>query len=184
MMLNMFMYLVIFIDFILIILILLPSNLYKFHPLLLSLILIFYIIFLVIKMNFFTNSYWYSYMLFLVMVGGLMILFMYFTSLMNNELFIFNYLYYIYFYLKFLFILMLIYFYIKYNILNIFFEYMEILNFNNLINNNQIFYFKNLMMIFFMDMNLYMLFYLFLMMICSVLICMKTLIPLRQMFNK
>nr|AMW67953.1 NADH dehydrogenase subunit 6 [Stenobiella sp. YW-2016] len=35
-------------------------------------------------------TYWFSYILFLIMIGGMLVLFIYVTSLASNELFIFN----------------------------------------------------------------------------------------------
>nr|QKZ95164.1 NADH dehydrogenase subunit 6 [Habrobracon hebetor] len=181
-----FIYFFMFFDFILIMIMILPSNLYSFHPLTLNIILIFYIIIFTLKMNFLLNSYWYSYILFLLMIGGLMILFMYFTSLMNNELFYFKLEFNIYQILKILFLLNLLYFMMKeLNYLFYFMNmnYFEMKKFNLFLYFENINLFKNLFMDFSLSLNLYMIMYLFFIMLCSVLICNKIMIPLRQLLK-
>nr|YP_010411518.1 NADH dehydrogenase subunit 6 [Euurobracon yokahamae]UJJ81893.1 NADH dehydrogenase subunit 6 [Euurobracon yokahamae] len=174
-----------FMDFILIFMMILPSNLYNFHPLMLGLILIFYIIFITFKMNMILNNYWYSYILFLVMIGGLMILFMYFISLTNNELFYFKLKYNLYQMLKFLMILILI-FYMIYNwsmnyIYNL--NYFEMISLMNYFEFNYLILLKNLMMDYFLKLNLFMIIYLFFTMVTIVIICNKIKLPLRQMIE-
>nr|WPS67087.1 NADH dehydrogenase subunit 6 [Systasis sp. 1 HHL-2023a] len=61
-----------------------PAQYKKIHPILMSLILLLMTIFMSISMSMFLSSHWFSYIMFLIMVGGLMILFMYFTSFSNN----------------------------------------------------------------------------------------------------
>nr|YP_010987392.1 NADH dehydrogenase subunit 6 [Anagyrus galinae]WON65607.1 NADH dehydrogenase subunit 6 [Anagyrus galinae] len=60
-------------------------NLFKlFHPMIMGIILLFYSIFSSINISIFLNNSWFSYIMFLVMIGGLMILFLYFTSFIDN----------------------------------------------------------------------------------------------------
>nr|WNV65532.1 NADH dehydrogenase subunit 6 [Cyanopterus ninghais] len=171
-------------DLIMIMIMILPSNLYYFHPLTMGLLLILYVIIITFKMNFILNNYWYSYILFLVMVGGLMILFMYFTSLMNNELFYFKLKYNIFHMMKLMiYSFFFIYMILSNNYLNYILNmnYFEMKNFNYFFEFNSNNMYKNLMMDFSLSMNLYMIIYLFLMMVSVVIICNKTKIPLRQM---
>nr|YP_003204692.1 NADH dehydrogenase subunit 6 [Evania appendigaster]ACL36009.1 NADH dehydrogenase subunit 6 [Evania appendigaster] len=53
-------------------------------PLLAGTSLMLYNVYTIIQMNMFTVNFWYSYITFLIMVGGLMIMFMYFSSLSSN----------------------------------------------------------------------------------------------------
>nr|YP_010350254.1 NADH dehydrogenase subunit 6 [Virgulibracon endoxylaphagus]UOK09634.1 NADH dehydrogenase subunit 6 [Virgulibracon endoxylaphagus] len=175
------------IDMMMFMLMMLPSNLFNFHPLTLSLILCFYLIFLTFKLNLMTNSFWYSYILFLVMIGGLMILFMYFTSLMNNELFFLKLKYNMNLILKMIILfIVLTLFYKEYKFIYYYlsFNYFELKNFILFFNFNYKNLFKNLMMDYSMMMNMYMIMYLFLIMLCMVTICNKISFPLRQMLMK
>nr|AHA52510.1 NADH dehydrogenase subunit 6 [Euurobracon breviterebrae] len=171
------------VDFMLIFIMILPSNLYYFHPLTLGLILVFYVMVIAFKMNFMLNSYWYSYILFLVMIGGLLILFLYFTSLTNNELFFFQIKFNLYQSLKFMFILILFYFFLKFYWMNYIYQmnYYELVVLSDLKNFDLMILFKNLMMDYFLSLNIYMIIYLFFMMVSVVVICGKVGSPLRQL---
>nr|YP_010555738.1 NADH dehydrogenase subunit 6 [Eupelmus anpingensis]UYR45767.1 NADH dehydrogenase subunit 6 [Eupelmus anpingensis] len=61
-----------------------PSYNYNFHPLFYGIILFLYTLFTLINMslNFLNN--WFSYITFLILIGGLMIIFLYFTSFISN----------------------------------------------------------------------------------------------------
>nr|AHA52497.1 NADH dehydrogenase subunit 6 [Cardiochiles fuscipennis] len=168
-------------DFMLIFIMILPSNLFKFHPFNLCLFLIIYVILVCIKMNYLIANFWYSYILFLIMIGGVMVLFMYFTSISSNEEFFFNYKYILYWLLKmfFFFIVCLCsMFYIFKFSLSV--DNYEILSFINSLS-EQKFSLKNLYMNVTMDKNFFMMIYLFLTMTCSILICTIFKIPMRQM---
>nr|YP_003734790.1 NADH dehydrogenase subunit 6 [Spathius agrili]ACJ06264.1 NADH dehydrogenase subunit 6 [Spathius agrili] len=170
-------------DMMLMLVMLYPSNLFKFHPLVLSILLIFYVMILSFKMNFVAGYYWYSYILFLVMIGGLMILFMYFTSLSNNQLFYFDKNYYKYLYVKiFILMMLMLMFFKKFDYMELlyWFNYSEIFEFLNIFEFFKKDYYKNLMINYSMDLNMFMIMYLFFTMICCVLICLKFSIPLRQ----
>nr|AXS65227.1 NADH dehydrogenase subunit 6 [Cerambycidae sp. 8 KM-2017] len=60
------------------------------HPLSLGLILLFQTIFSSLIIGQMNLNYWFSYILFLVMIGGMLILFIYMTSIASNEQFNFS----------------------------------------------------------------------------------------------
>nr|WNX95662.1 NADH dehydrogenase subunit 6 [Chlaenius rufifemoratus bimaculatus] len=60
------------------------------HPLSMGLILLIQTLLVSMISGLFSYSYWYSYILFLVMIGGMLVLFMYMTSLASNEMFNFS----------------------------------------------------------------------------------------------
>nr|QRV62499.1 NADH dehydrogenase subunit 6 [Hydroporus melanarius] len=57
------------------------------HPMSMGLILMIQTILIVLITGFYSYSFWFSYILFLIMIGGMLILFMYMTSLASNEKF-------------------------------------------------------------------------------------------------
>nr|UHJ18875.1 NADH dehydrogenase subunit 6 [Psyttalia incisi] len=173
-MMNMF----IFLNFLMIIFMIIPTNYYTFHPLLMVLMLVFFTIIMCIKINYLFNNFWYSYILFLVMIGGLIILFMYFTSLINNQLFYFKKKKIMYMILKFLnlFVMYMMFMFMK----SLIYMDFELINLNNYLKFTELDMFKNMFMDYTFDLMIYMMLYLFLVMICSVMICTKVMIPLRQ----
>nr|WVD73158.1 NADH dehydrogenase subunit 6 [Monolepta cavipennis] len=60
------------------------------HPLSCGLILLIQTIFTTIMSGMMNFNYWYSYILFLIMIGGMLILFIYMTSIASNEKFTFK----------------------------------------------------------------------------------------------
>nr|WKV24923.1 NADH dehydrogenase subunit 6 [Hermetia illucens] len=60
------------------------------HPLAMGLMLLIQSFFTCLITGLMFNSFWYSYILFLVFLGGLLILFIYVTSLASNEMFTFS----------------------------------------------------------------------------------------------
>nr|QRV62373.1 NADH dehydrogenase subunit 6 [Boreonectes macedonicus] len=60
------------------------------HPMSMGLVLMIQTISIAMITGFYSLSFWFSYMLFLIMVGGMLILFMYMTSLASNEKFKFS----------------------------------------------------------------------------------------------
>nr|QUV75324.1 NADH dehydrogenase subunit 6 [Nebria ingens riversi] len=60
------------------------------HPMSMGLILLIQTILITLISGMFSYSYWFSYILFLVMIGGMLILFIYMTSLASNEMFNFS----------------------------------------------------------------------------------------------
>nr|ARH54010.1 NADH dehydrogenase subunit 6 [Stomis pumicatus] len=66
------------------------SFLFLKHPLSMGFILLIQTLLISLMSGLFSYSYWFSYILFLVMVGGMLILFIYMTSLASNEMFNFS----------------------------------------------------------------------------------------------
>ena len=60
------------------------------HPLSIGLALITQTLFLSLFTGIYTSIFWFSYSLFLIFIGGILILFIYITSLASNETFIFS----------------------------------------------------------------------------------------------
>nr|YP_010282301.1 NADH dehydrogenase subunit 6 [Layahima valida]UHA57015.1 NADH dehydrogenase subunit 6 [Layahima valida]UHM24964.1 NADH dehydrogenase subunit 6 [Layahima valida] len=60
------------------------------HPLAMGLMLLIQTIIISLACGLFTYSYWFAYILFLIMLGGMLVLFIYVTSLASNELFSFS----------------------------------------------------------------------------------------------
>nr|QZP41143.1 NADH dehydrogenase subunit 6 [Geoscapheus dilatatus]QZP41156.1 NADH dehydrogenase subunit 6 [Geoscapheus dilatatus] len=58
------------------------------HPLAMGLILLIQTIMISMITGLSTQSFWFSYVLFLIFIGGMLILFIYITSLASNEMFI------------------------------------------------------------------------------------------------
>nr|YP_010535347.1 NADH dehydrogenase subunit 6 [Morimospasma tuberculatum]UYB77598.1 NADH dehydrogenase subunit 6 [Morimospasma tuberculatum]WEY30156.1 NADH dehydrogenase subunit 6 [Morimospasma sp.] len=61
------------------------------HPLSFGLILLFQTISIALMTGMMNFNYWFSYIIFLVMIGGMLILFIYMTSVASNEKFKFSY---------------------------------------------------------------------------------------------
>nr|YP_010713141.1 NADH dehydrogenase subunit 6 [Cadrema minor]WDA94020.1 NADH dehydrogenase subunit 6 [Cadrema minor] len=57
------------------------------HPLAMGLTLLFQTIFISIITGLITKTFWFSYILFLIFLGGMLVLFIYVTSLASNEMF-------------------------------------------------------------------------------------------------
>nr|ADK97578.1 NADH dehydrogenase subunit 6 [Peripatoides sp. DVL-2010] len=60
------------------------------HPLMMGLMIMIKVVLICIIIGIYSMSFWYSYMLFLIFLGGLLVLFIYISSLTENELFIFQ----------------------------------------------------------------------------------------------
>nr|AML26021.1 NADH dehydrogenase subunit 6 [Staphylinidae sp. BMNH 1274245] len=60
------------------------------HPMTMGLTLLIQTICISLMSGMINLNFWFSYMLFLIMVGGLLVLFMYMTSIASNELFKFS----------------------------------------------------------------------------------------------
>nr|APX39963.1 NADH dehydrogenase subunit 6 [Chilotomina oberthuri] len=61
------------------------------HPLTLGLILLFQTILIALYSGIMNMNFWFSYIVFLIMVGGMLVLFTYMTSIASNEKFSFSY---------------------------------------------------------------------------------------------
>nr|YP_010835999.1 NADH dehydrogenase subunit 6 [Rhabdiopteryx christinae]WGC89518.1 NADH dehydrogenase subunit 6 [Rhabdiopteryx christinae] len=57
------------------------------HPLAMGMMLLLQTLVICLLTGFMTQSFWFSYILFLVFLGGLLVLFIYVTSLASNEMF-------------------------------------------------------------------------------------------------
>nr|WJR82121.1 NADH dehydrogenase subunit 6 [Amphimallon sp.] len=60
------------------------------HPMSMGFMLLIQTIIIALTMGYFNLNFWYSYILFLVMIGGMMVLFIYMTSVASNEKFMFS----------------------------------------------------------------------------------------------
>nr|YP_010472507.1 NADH dehydrogenase subunit 6 [Nipponoharpalus discrepans]UVG42131.1 NADH dehydrogenase subunit 6 [Nipponoharpalus discrepans] len=56
------------------------------HPLSMGLILLIQTLLISLMSGLFTYSYWFSYILFMIMIGGMLVLFIYMTSMASNEM--------------------------------------------------------------------------------------------------
>nr|QNP10068.1 NADH dehydrogenase subunit 6 [Ochthebius peisonis] len=64
--------------------------LFMMHPLSMGITLLMQTIMISLITGFLNFNYWFSYILFLIMIGGMLVLFMYMTSVASNEKFKFN----------------------------------------------------------------------------------------------
>nr|YP_010132052.1 NADH dehydrogenase subunit 6 [Hamaxiella brunnescens]QQD89786.1 NADH dehydrogenase subunit 6 [Hamaxiella brunnescens] len=60
------------------------------HPLSMGLMLLIQTLLMSLMLGLMTKSFWFSYILFLVFIGGMLVLFIYITSLSSNEMFKFS----------------------------------------------------------------------------------------------
>nr|AXS66267.1 NADH dehydrogenase subunit 6 [Bostrichoidea sp. 2 KM-2017] len=60
------------------------------HPLSMSLVLLIQTLSITMSSGMMNISFWYSYIMFLIMIGGMLVLFMYMTSIASNEKFKFS----------------------------------------------------------------------------------------------
>nr|YP_010264242.1 NADH dehydrogenase subunit 6 [Lucanus prometheus]UIN24754.1 NADH dehydrogenase subunit 6 [Lucanus prometheus] len=60
------------------------------HPLSLGILLLSEVLLIVLAAGLSTPSYWFSYLMFLIMIGGMLVIFMYMTSVASNEKFRFS----------------------------------------------------------------------------------------------
>nr|YP_010277833.1 NADH dehydrogenase subunit 6 [Cataglyphis aenescens]UHY95037.1 NADH dehydrogenase subunit 6 [Cataglyphis aenescens] len=63
----------------------LMSNISMIHPIIMMIILLIYSSIICLNLSFWKSNYLYSIMLFLIMISGLLIIFLYFSSLISNE---------------------------------------------------------------------------------------------------
>nr|AXS65848.1 NADH dehydrogenase subunit 6 [Histeroidea sp. 3 KM-2017] len=88
------------------------------HPVSMGMILMMQVVMIALVTSIMINNFWFSYILFLVMIGGMMILFMYMTSVASNEKFKLSYMNMF----KMFIICMTIYFLNKFEYLEVFFN--------------------------------------------------------------
>nr|AMP43778.1 NADH dehydrogenase subunit 6 [Rhagio sp. KW-2016] len=60
------------------------------HPLAMGLVLLMQTLLICLITGLFTKTFWFSYILFLIFLGGMLVLFIYVTSLASNEMFSFS----------------------------------------------------------------------------------------------
>nr|ACJ69609.1 NADH dehydrogenase subunit 6 [Schlettererius cinctipes] len=153
------------------------------NPLYLGIHLFFLTIFMMITMSMQYNSYFISFIMFLIMIGGLLIMFLYFTAISSNSIFIFDKNFYMSMIMKImlLMILMMMLMYkIDPNLTN---EFQEIMfyNINNFsitekLNSNML---TNLFNYPTMNMSIFMMMYLIFTLLTVVKICIKINVPIR-----
>nr|AZL93357.1 NADH dehydrogenase subunit 6 [Pamphilius sp. ZJUH_2016023] len=61
------------------------------HPLSMSILLLIYTLLICLYIGMMSKTFWFSYILFLIMLGGMMVLFMYMTNMFSNEFFNINF---------------------------------------------------------------------------------------------
>nr|APX40223.1 NADH dehydrogenase subunit 6 [Psylliodes heydeni] len=148
------------------------------HPLSCGLMLLVQAILTALISGLMNYNFWYSYILFLIMVGGMLILFIYMTSIASNEKFKFNKKLMIIMLISFIILIMLIM--IDKFYLNYFIEIQDMKPMNSEFNNNmslkKYFNFPNFSLMFMMII------YLFVTLIAVVKITNNTYGPLRQKF--
>nr|UXW88388.1 NADH dehydrogenase subunit 6 [Coccinella septempunctata] len=144
------------------------------HPLSLGFNILIHTILTSILMGMLSTNFWFSYILMLIMIGGLLVLFIYMTSIASNEKFKFNYKLLIFMIMIFTLILIYFMFYNKFlfnmNLSN------ELINMNNFnLNLNKFITFPN------SNIFIIIMFYLLVAMIAIVKISKTNFGPLRQM---
>nr|AXS66509.1 NADH dehydrogenase subunit 6 [Coleoptera sp. 26 KM-2017] len=101
------------------------------HPLSMGMILLMQTIIISLMTGNFCVNFWFSYIIFLIMIGGMLILFIYMTSIASNEKFKMNF--------KFIFLFSIMFIMLMLNFNN---QFNFLLNLNTLtsdmINNNQV----------------------------------------------
>nr|AMW68031.1 NADH dehydrogenase subunit 6 [Drepanepteryx phalaenoides] len=146
------------------------------HPLSMGIIVILQTLIIALLCGWISYSYWFSYILFLTMIGGMLILFIYMTSLASNEMFKFK----INFFIKNLILMILgMTFMFYYDNFFCNFKNFETMMFNNMENENLI----NLLKLYnnpTMNITILLINYLFLTLIIVVKITNINYGPLRQ----
>nr|YP_010626009.1 NADH dehydrogenase subunit 6 [Inocellia fulvostigmata]WBK02768.1 NADH dehydrogenase subunit 6 [Inocellia fulvostigmata] len=140
------------------------------HPLIMGFLLIIQTLLISLITGFINNLFWFSYILFIIMIGGMMILFIYMTSLASNEKYYFSSSFFFsnFFLLSMMIMLLIIIDPFYFNYINLNNEKSIILNLNKLYNLNS----KNITLI--------TIIYLLFTLITVIKITNKNLGPLRQ----
>nr|ATN41125.1 NADH dehydrogenase subunit 6 [Endopterygota sp. 25 LC-2017] len=108
------------------------------HPLTMGIILLFQTLLSCILTGIISKSFWFSYILFLVFIGGMLILFIYMASLASNEKINFSLFTFMKFFIFIYSIIMIISLFDKYYISTFFNNEEMIINLNFLINENHL----------------------------------------------
>nr|YP_010729932.1 NADH dehydrogenase subunit 6 [Parnassius hardwickii]WEF74842.1 NADH dehydrogenase subunit 6 [Parnassius hardwickii] len=106
------------------------------HPLSMGLMILFQTLLTCLLSGMLINTYWFSYILFLVFLGGLLVLFIYVSSIASNEMFFNNF--YMKLILTFTFLMSI----------SLSYMYMYNMNWLNFMNNYEMNNFKNLFIFF------------------------------------
>lgn len=80
------------------------------HPLAIGVILLVQTFFICILAGILTKTFWFSYVLFLIFLGGILVLFIYVTSLASNEIFNFSTKLFIFTMISFVLLILITYF--------------------------------------------------------------------------
>lgn len=166
-------------NLIIILILIFPSKINNFHPITLLIILIIITLIICLKINFLIYS-WIPIILFLIIIGGLIIIFIYITSLRNNEFFNINFNFFLINLIKILpLIILIIYLIIIFNFILLNFNF-ESFNLFNFLNNK----YYNIINILYKEIynktSYFIILYLYFTIICIINICYKFKAPLRQ----
>nr|ALO70309.1 NADH deshydrogenase subunit 6 [Astenus lyonessius] len=143
------------------------------HPLSMGLILLIQTIIISMITSTLSLNYWFSYILFLIMIGGMLVLFIYMTSVASNELFKFSY---NLMNISIMIMILMFILYFNYNYMYMNFEFNINNNFNNNFMFNKFINFPSNLIMFMMII------YLFITLIAVVKITNMNYGPLRQKF--
>nr|YP_010944519.1 NADH dehydrogenase subunit 6 [Chilocorus rubidus]WMB96367.1 NADH dehydrogenase subunit 6 [Chilocorus rubidus] len=148
------------------------------HPLSMGILILTQTILICLNMGFMSVNFWFSYILILVMIGGLLILFIYMTSIASNEKFLFS----MKLFMMFMIILTMLILFMKMDFKTNNFFNKNILTQNIILNDN--FYYSMSKFYIFPSMKILIMIILYLLitMIAVVKICKTSNGPLRQMF--
>lgn len=101
------------------------------HPLAIGIVLIIQTLVISLIIGLISKTFWFSYVLFLIFLGGILILFIYITSLASNELFFFSIKYFFTILISTIFVFLTILMLDK-NIIYFYLENLEMKSINNL----------------------------------------------------
>nr|ARH54530.1 NADH dehydrogenase subunit 6 [Ocypus ophthalmicus] len=104
------------------------------HPLSMGIILLIQTILVSLVSGLLNINFWFSYILFLIMIGGMLVLFIYMTSIASNEKFLFSN--WLFLFIIFMMIMSIISFLFMDNLLLNMINYSEKFNLNNNFNMN------------------------------------------------
>nr|YP_009236675.1 NADH dehydrogenase subunit 6 [Acraea zetes]AMJ17139.1 NADH dehydrogenase subunit 6 [Acraea zetes] len=102
------------------------------HPLAMGMMILIQTLLMCALSGMFINTYWFSYILFLIFLGGLLVLFIYVSSIASNEIFKINFINKMLFFMCFIYSLFMM-FYFKNNLFWMNFYFND--EMNNLFNN-------------------------------------------------
>nr|YP_009114172.1 NADH dehydrogenase subunit 6 [Elymnias hypermnestra]AHH92967.1 NADH dehydrogenase subunit 6 [Elymnias hypermnestra] len=92
------------------------------HPITMGLLILMQTFLVCLLSGMLINSYWFSYILFLIFLGGLLVLFMYISSIASNEMFKISFINMFMFFIIFLILMMMMMLMNKFNWLNFMFN--------------------------------------------------------------